>query len=275
MSRRGRFVGPASRADGRFGVRRSAPRPRTGSIVAGRALLDAPARSNRSATSARARAAPTILPSSCHVEGGRHAMSAWIRRGRQMLEKKELMNSIFLIDRSVWPAYRVLVHSVVEGVFHPRRKTVREHPIVVTESDARRLRGLLGAHREASLRDQEHLHELKSELERALVVDAAELPAGAITMHSRVQVLDLASGERKEYLLVFPSDADVAARRISVLAPLGTALLGHREGDELEWEMPGGLRRLRVERVIRPGLARAGRAKVSGVAMPAVATGAR
>lgn len=130
---------------------------------------------------------------------------------------------------------------------------MRGHPIVVTESDARKLHSLLGAQGDASLRDQEHLRELKSELERAVVVGAAEVPTDVVTMHSRVQVLDLASGERKEYVLVFPSDADVSANRISVLAPLGTALLGYREGDEVEWEMPGGLRRLRIERAVQPG----------------------
>jgi regulator of nucleoside diphosphate kinase len=62
-------------------------------------------------------------------------------------------------------------------------------------------------------------------------------------------VHDLTSGARREMVLVLPGEADVAAQRISVLAPLGTALLGYREGDEVEWVMPGGLRRLRVERV--------------------------
>jgi regulator of nucleoside diphosphate kinase len=134
---------------------------------------------------------------------------------------------------------------------------VRQQPITIAESDAQRLRGLLWAHGEARLRDQEHLQELKAELERALVLDAAQLPPDVITLDAQVQVLDLTSGERKEYVLVVPTEANVSANRISVLAPLGTALLGFREGDEVEWEMPGGLRRLRIERVIQPGRLRA------------------
>ena len=126
---------------------------------------------------------------------------------------------------------------------------MRENPIVVTDADARRLKGLLAA--QASARDHAHLQELSLELERAQVVDADRVPTDVITLHTRVRVLDLASGERTEYVLVLPTDADLAARRISVLAPLGTALLGYREGDELEWLMPGGLRRLRVERVVQ------------------------
>jgi regulator of nucleoside diphosphate kinase len=69
-------------------------------------------------------------------------------------------------------------------------------------------------------------------------------------MQSRVRVADIDSGERREFVLVYPSKADVSANRISVLAPLGTAVLGYREGDEVEWIMPSGLQRLRIERVM-------------------------
>jgi regulator of nucleoside diphosphate kinase len=73
-----------------------------------------------------------------------------------------------------------------------------------------------------------------------------------ITIHTRLQVLDLVSGERRELTLVLPHESDASAGRISVLAPLGTALLGYRAGDEVEWLMPGGLRRLRIEYVRPP-----------------------
>jgi regulator of nucleoside diphosphate kinase len=124
-----------------------------------------------------------------------------------------------------------------------------QRSIVVAEADARRLRGLLAARRASSLRDEAHLHELASELERAVLVAREEIPAEVVTMDSVVRVLDLSSGERREYTLVYPAEANLDAGRISVLAPLGTALLGYREGDELEWLMPGGLRSLRIEKV--------------------------
>lgn len=129
---------------------------------------------------------------------------------------------------------------------------MRGRAIVVTESDERRLRALLAEQSEDSLRDQAHLRELRSELERALILRAGEVPADVITMHSRVRVLDLERRRRSDYTLVFPLEADVSAKRISVLAPLGTALLGFRQGDDVEWMMPGGMRRLRVERVRQP-----------------------
>lgn len=127
---------------------------------------------------------------------------------------------------------------------------MRQTPILVSESDADRLRALLGA-RDESAHDQAHLHELEAELERAIVRLAEEVPADVITMQARVRVRDLATGREDEYTLVLPAEADIGARRISVLAPLGTALLGYREGDEVEWRMPGGLRRLAIVKVSR------------------------
>ena len=129
---------------------------------------------------------------------------------------------------------------------------MRKRAIVVTEADENRLRGLLEDELGTSLRDQAHLQELQSELERAVILRTKDVPAEVITMHSRMRVLDLNDGTRHDFMLVFPSEADVEARRISVLAPIGTALLGFRQGDEVEWMMPGGVRRLRVERVRQP-----------------------
>jgi regulator of nucleoside diphosphate kinase len=128
---------------------------------------------------------------------------------------------------------------------------MRDRPIVITAPDAGRLRSLFAA-RASVERDQDHLQDLAVELERALVLAREEAPRDVVTMHSRVYVRDLASGARRDWVLVFPGEADVSQRRISVLAPLGTALLGYREGDEVEWVMPGGLRRLRIEKVEQP-----------------------
>jgi regulator of nucleoside diphosphate kinase len=130
---------------------------------------------------------------------------------------------------------------------------MRNHPIFITELDAAKLRGLLAAFATVQ-RDQEHLEELTLEIERASVIDPADMPRDVVTMHTRVVVVDLVSDARQELVLVFPGQADVAAQRVSVLAPIGTALLGYREGDEVEWPTPGGLRRLRIEQVIQPAV---------------------
>lgn len=128
---------------------------------------------------------------------------------------------------------------------------VRDRHIVIAKPDAASLRRLL-ATRMSAARDQGHLEELSAELERAFIAEREEVPRDVITMHTRVHVLDLKSQERRELVLVFPWESDPAVGRISVLAPLGTALLGYREGDEVEWTMPGGPRRLHIEKVWQP-----------------------
>ncbi len=94
------------------------------------------------------------------------------------------------------------------------------------------------------------LSALERGLERAVVVKPEEVPASVVTMNSEVQVLDLDTQQRSTLTLVFPALARIEAGRVSVLAPLGTALLGSREGSTLAWPSPRGERRVRVERVV-------------------------
>jgi regulator of nucleoside diphosphate kinase len=122
--------------------------------------------------------------------------------------------------------------------------------IQITQPDVERLRKLIVARTKAATRDQENLDMLAKELERAEVVPASEISPDAVTMHSHVLVLDLNSGVESSYTLVFPPDAEIAQGKISILAPIATALLGYREGDEIEWPTPGGLRRLKVAKVL-------------------------
>lgn len=126
---------------------------------------------------------------------------------------------------------------------------MNDRQIVISEPNARVLRELLRT-RTAAPHDQEHLHELSAELDHALVLDANQLSPTVVTLHAAVRVRDLETGQRQEVTLVSPREADVSAGRISVLAPLGTALIGYREGDIVERLMPGGLRRLLIEEVV-------------------------
>ena len=123
-----------------------------------------------------------------------------------------------------------------------------EREIYLTAEDRKRLVVLLERPTEAG--DRGDVRDLVAEIRRAKVVAAAEIPADVITMNSKARLLDLDRGETLEYTLVYPQDADFASGRISVLAPIGAAMLGYRTGDEIEWNVPGGLRRLRVETVL-------------------------
>lgn len=69
-------------------------------------------------------------------------------------------------------------------------------------------------------------------------------------MRSKVRLKDLVSGEARIYSLVLPSEANFSEGKISVLAPIGTAILGYKLGDTIEWPVPSGLRRLKVDKII-------------------------
>lgn len=118
--------------------------------------------------------------------------------------------------------------------------------IYITTADMARLRALV-----ANLNNSPEARKtLIAELDRARVVAPGEIPRDVITMNSKAQLRELLTDDVMTYTLVFPERADYEARRISVLAPIGTAMLGQREGDEFEWEVPDGPVRLRVEKVI-------------------------
>ena len=93
---------------------------------------------------------------------------------------------------------------------------------------------------------------LRVELARAIVVPRPLLPRGTVVVGATVQYRDLSSGEVETYVIAWPEAADPNRGRLSVLAPIGVALLGYREGDELTWPTPGGERRLRILAVTAP-----------------------
>jgi len=127
---------------------------------------------------------------------------------------------------------------------------MNERMIQITQADTEKLRRLIKARRNTRTLDQDNLAMLAQELERAEIVPPANISMDAVTMHSRVLVRDLNSGIESSYTPVFPQDADIAQGKISILAPIATALLGYREGDEIEWPTPGGRRRLKIVKVL-------------------------
>jgi len=93
---------------------------------------------------------------------------------------------------------------------------------------------------------------LQGELARAIVVSDEAVPADVVTMDSRVAYTDESTGVSREITLVYPHESDGTQGRVSVLAPVGTALLGLSAGQSIEWDFPDGRRRrLTVDRVVQ------------------------
>lgn len=122
--------------------------------------------------------------------------------------------------------------------------------VYITKTDQEKLRDLLWKAHYSEYRGSDYLKMLEGELDRALVVDSHDIPPDVITLNSTAHLIDLDSDDEMVYTLVFPDEADVSQGKISILAPIGTAMLGYRVGDIFEWDTPGGKRKIRVEKVI-------------------------
>ncbi|HNU85655.1 MAG: nucleoside diphosphate kinase regulator [Pseudomonadota bacterium] len=122
--------------------------------------------------------------------------------------------------------------------------------IWITTFDLERLSSLIDGVRATGSQKKAYLDQLEKELERAKVVAPEKIPEDVITMNSAVSVRDLESGEETTYTLVFPGETRIEENRISVLSAIGTALIGYRVGDVIEWKVPSGMKRLKVEGIL-------------------------
>ncbi len=126
---------------------------------------------------------------------------------------------------------------------------MKSHTIIVTGADMDRLDRLIRAQRHSLFRDQQQLDLLDRVLQNADVRPPNRTPKTVVRMNSSVLARDLDTRQKEIYTLVFPEEADISKGHISVLAPVGIALLGHRKKDLVEARVPGGIRRLRIEQV--------------------------
>lgn len=121
-------------------------------------------------------------------------------------------------------------------------------PIYISSEDHSRLQRVVNAMLEGE-QGNEPLKQLQAELKRAVVLDPSALPQDVVTLYTKVRLKDLEDGEIDEWILTMPEEADVDKNQLSILAPIGTAIIGLALGDEFDWETPGGVRKLRIESV--------------------------
>lgn len=124
----------------------------------------------------------------------------------------------------------------------------KTHRLMITQKDRDRLVKLMTDYQgdEAS---RPYFKMLQQELDHAQIVDSKEIPADVVTMNSTVKVRVGDSKQMETFTIVYPERADLDEDRISILAPIGTALLGYRVGDEVQWEVPAGVRTFKIEAI--------------------------
>ena len=122
--------------------------------------------------------------------------------------------------------------------------------IYMTGYDKDRLTKLIEDIQDSDSQDKNYLTALQEELDHAKIVSSSDIPKDVITMNSQVCLVDQSTQKEEVFTLVFPQDADISQGRISVLAPIGTAMLGYRVGQVFQWKVPVGERTLKVKEIL-------------------------
>jgi len=120
----------------------------------------------------------------------------------------------------------------------------------ITNLDYQRLFNLINSVRDTMKDDLHNIETLEQEIDRAKRIEPRKIGPDFVTMNSEVEVIDLASGRVMTFKLVYPQDADFKNNRLSVLSPLGSALIGYREGDEVEFRVPAGTKKVKITRIL-------------------------
>lgn len=122
--------------------------------------------------------------------------------------------------------------------------------IRITETDLKKLRAAISEANRTAYRNSIYVNQLEAELERAEILDPRKMPPDVITMNSKVVLTELDTGDPLVLKLVYPDDSTSDEENVSVLAPVGTAMIGYRVGDVFEWDTPGGKSKLRVDKIL-------------------------
>lgn len=123
--------------------------------------------------------------------------------------------------------------------------------IHITSIDLERLNLMIEkAKSSASKEKLFYLNSLENELENATIIEAHDIPDNIVTMNSSIRLIDLNHNEEMICSLVYPEDADIINNKISILAPIGTAIIGYSVGDTIEWTVPEGTIKLFIKELL-------------------------
>ncbi|WP_225073139.1 nucleoside diphosphate kinase regulator [Desulfuromonas sp. CSMB_57] len=127
---------------------------------------------------------------------------------------------------------------------------MEQKQVFLTEYDHDRLLELIESAKEYYARDQDYLEQLEEDLSRCRLVDSRSIPADVVTMNSRVRIRDLDTDKEMEVTLVFPQKANLEAGRLSILSPIGAAILGGVQGQVVQRKVRSGIKQIRIEAIL-------------------------
>ena len=122
--------------------------------------------------------------------------------------------------------------------------------IIISEKDALRLRERMHHFRQITSNYTKEINNLTKELNRARLVEPEQVPVDVVTMHSVVKLKYLQTNKVIQMEIVYPEEADIKNNKISIFAPIATALLGYRKGDVINWEIPSGKVKIKIDDIL-------------------------
>lgn len=120
------------------------------------------------------------------------------------------------------------------------------NPVVLCEEDYNKLKQIINIH---GTKEADEMS-LAYEVGRAIIVKDDAFPSNTVRLGSKVKVEDVETSKAHEFMIVMPEEADMKEKKVSVLTPMAAAIIGFREGEEAVWQMPAGLKQLKVLEVI-------------------------
>jgi regulator of nucleoside diphosphate kinase len=122
--------------------------------------------------------------------------------------------------------------------------------IIVSKLDSARLMNLLGQARRDKIGHVSYAEKLLNELNNAKLYAPQKMPSNVVTMHSKVRIFLPTANQHREITLVYPDEANLKENKISIFAPIATALLGYKKGDTVTWTVPGGSMDIVIEDIL-------------------------
>jgi len=124
-----------------------------------------------------------------------------------------------------------------------------EH-IILNKLDYARIKKRISTAKQFKTINQRESEKLLTELSSAKVVEPEKIPSNVVTMNSIVKLSFINKRKQVQFQIVYPENANVKENKISIFSPVGTALIGYKVNDEIEWQMPSGVARLRIDELV-------------------------
>lgn len=122
--------------------------------------------------------------------------------------------------------------------------------LIISRLDHSRIKNRINDARQRRSISSAEAETLMKELDSARIVEPTEMPADVVTMNSIVKLSFLNNNKQVQFQIVYPDKANVKENKISIFSPIATALIGYKENDEIEWVVPAGLTKIRIDKII-------------------------